>query len=107
VYEHVFAMAHAFYLREKARSMRIERKLTIDELAERLALCQQRKSNSNRMTGRRWRSRYGVLNVRVHDTLLRARLHAACLDGLLAGRMAVEWPDRGVAKPGIAHRLGR
>lgn len=31
-------MAHAAYLREKARSMRIERKLTIDELAERLAL---------------------------------------------------------------------
>jgi excisionase family DNA binding protein len=31
-------MAHASYLREKARSMRIERKLTIDELAERLAL---------------------------------------------------------------------
>jgi excisionase family DNA binding protein len=31
-------MAHATYLREKARSMRIERKLTIDELAERLAL---------------------------------------------------------------------
>jgi hypothetical protein len=31
-------MAHAAYLREKARSMRIERRLTIDELAERLAL---------------------------------------------------------------------
>jgi excisionase family DNA binding protein len=31
-------MAHASYLREKARSMRVERKLTIDELAERLAL---------------------------------------------------------------------
>jgi excisionase family DNA binding protein len=31
-------MAHATYLREKARSMRIERQLTIDELAERLAL---------------------------------------------------------------------
>lgn len=38
VWEHMFAMAHARYLREKARSMRIERKLTIDELAERLAL---------------------------------------------------------------------
>lgn len=36
--EHVFAMAHASYLRERARSMRIERRLTIDELAERLAL---------------------------------------------------------------------
>jgi excisionase family DNA binding protein len=31
-------MAHATYLRDKARSMRIERQLTIDELAERLAL---------------------------------------------------------------------
>ena len=31
-------MAHAKYLREKARSMRIERQFTIDELAERLAL---------------------------------------------------------------------
>jgi excisionase family DNA binding protein len=36
--EHMFAMAHAAYLREKARSMRIERQFTIDELAERLAL---------------------------------------------------------------------
>jgi hypothetical protein len=32
------SMAHAAYIREKARSMRVERKLTIDELAERLAL---------------------------------------------------------------------
>lgn len=31
-------MAHASYIREKARSMRIERKLTIDELSERLGL---------------------------------------------------------------------
>jgi len=31
-------MAHATYLREKARAMRIERQFTIDELAERLAL---------------------------------------------------------------------
>jgi hypothetical protein len=31
-------MAHAPYLREKARSLRVERKLTIDELADRLAL---------------------------------------------------------------------
>ena len=34
----MFAMAHPAYLREKARSMRIKRQLTIDELAERLAL---------------------------------------------------------------------
>ncbi len=31
-------MAHPFYLREKARALRAERRLTIDELAERLAL---------------------------------------------------------------------
>ena len=38
IWEHMFVMAHASYLREKARSMRVERQLTIDELAERLAL---------------------------------------------------------------------
>ena len=36
----------------------------------------QRKSNSNQMAGRQWRSRHGVLNVRVPDTLLRARVQA-------------------------------
>src|SRR5437899_6450735 len=36
--EHMFAMAHPAYIREKARAMRAQRKLTIDELAERLAL---------------------------------------------------------------------
>jgi transcriptional regulator with XRE-family HTH domain len=36
----------------------------------------QRKSNSNQLTGRTWRSRYGVLAVRVCDTALRARLEA-------------------------------
>lgn len=35
-----------------------------------------RKSNSNQLIGRRWRSRHGVLNVRVQDTLLRARMQA-------------------------------
>lgn len=34
----------------------------------------QRKSNSGRLGGRNWRSRYGVLTVRTCDTLLRARL---------------------------------
>jgi len=33
----MFAM-HAPYLREKARQLRVEKKLTIDQLAERLAL---------------------------------------------------------------------
>ncbi len=35
-----------------------------------------RKSNSNQLTGRIWRSRYGVLSVAVSDTYLRARLQA-------------------------------
>jgi hypothetical protein len=36
----------------------------------------QRKSNSNQLAGRQWRSRHGVIAVRVPDTLLRARLQA-------------------------------
>lgn len=36
----------------------------------------QRKSNSNQLAGRLWRSRYGVVTVRVNDTLLRARMEA-------------------------------
>jgi hypothetical protein len=36
----------------------------------------QRKSNSNQLTGRSWRSRHGVLNAFVHDTMLRARMQA-------------------------------
>lgn len=34
----------------------------------------RRKSNSGRLSGRNWRSRWGVLTVRTGDTLLRARL---------------------------------
>jgi excisionase family DNA binding protein len=36
----------------------------------------QRKSNSNQLRGRQWRSKHGVVTVRVNDTLLRARLEA-------------------------------
>lgn len=36
----------------------------------------QRKSNSNQLTGRMWRSRQGVLTVRTCDTRFRARLQA-------------------------------
>lgn len=36
----------------------------------------QRKSNSNQLTGRKWRSEHGVLAVSVGDTYLRARLQA-------------------------------
>lgn len=35
-----------------------------------------RKSNSNQSRGRIWRSRHGVLQVRLGDTLFRARLRA-------------------------------
>lgn len=48
---------HAPYLREKARSMRVERNLTIDQIAERLAL-----------------SRSSI--VRACDKLFRAHLQA-------------------------------
>jgi hypothetical protein len=36
----------------------------------------QRKSNSGKLAGRAWRSRYGVLQVRTSDTYLRARVDA-------------------------------
>ncbi len=36
----------------------------------------QRKSNSNQLSGRRWRSPHGVLTVGANDTLFRARLEA-------------------------------
>jgi excisionase family DNA binding protein len=36
----------------------------------------QRKSNSNRLNGRNWRSPYGVLTVTTNDTLFHARLQA-------------------------------
>jgi excisionase family DNA binding protein len=45
----------------------------------------QRKSNSGKMKGRHWRSRYGVLSVRVNDTYFRARLQA------WMDRVRVEW----------------
>jgi len=47
----------------------------------------QRKSNSGQLNGRQWRSRYGVLTVRVNDTYFRARLQA-CMD-----RLRAEWPE--------------
>lgn len=46
--------------------------LDIDSTTIRL----QRKSNSNQMVGRIWRSRNGVLAVTVYDTMFRARLEA-------------------------------
>jgi hypothetical protein len=46
------------------------RELGVDSTAIKL----QRKSNSNGLASRKWRSRYGVLSVRVNDTAFRARL---------------------------------
>ena len=46
----------------------------------------QRKSNSNQLAGRTWRSEHGVLAVNVNDTLLRARM-SAWMDSLREG-----WP---------------
>jgi excisionase family DNA binding protein len=43
---------------------------------DREAIALQRKSNSNGLSGRTWRSKYGVLTVRSADTYLRARLEA-------------------------------
>lgn len=45
----------------------------------------QRKSNSNQLTGRTWRSKYGVLTVSMGDTCLRARLQA------WMDRLRAEW----------------
>lgn len=42
--------------------------------AEASAVSLQRKSNSNGLAARRWRSRWGVLTVEVNDTQLRMRL---------------------------------
>ena len=57
----------------------------------------QRKSNSNQLAGRKWRSRHGVLSVSANDTHLRMRLQAwidhveeSWLDSVIpAGRSAV------------------
>ena len=46
----------------------------LDVAPDRISL--QRKSNSGNLSGRTWRSQYGVLTVTVSDTLLRARLQA-------------------------------
>lgn len=55
----------------------------------------QRKSNSNQLKKRTWRSPYGVLTIRVNDTSLRARLEGwmdclreAWLDSAFPGRSA-------------------
>jgi hypothetical protein len=47
----------------------------------------QRKSNSNGLRGRTWRSQFGVMTVCAHDTYLRARLEA------WMDRLKREWLD--------------
>ena len=87
------------YLREKARQLRRERKLTIDQLAECLALPRTTVyywvRDSNQLNKQTWRSVYGVLTVRVNDTYLMAGLQAwmdclqeQWLDSVDAGRGA-------------------
>ncbi len=46
----------------------------------------QRKSNSNQLAGRTWRSVHGVLTVRACDTLFRAKL-----EGWM-DRLRESWP---------------
>lgn len=63
----------------------------------------QRKSNSNGLAARTWRSQYGVLTICCNDTYLRSRMQA------WMERLREHWldsPTRGVAKPGIASGLG-
>jgi transcriptional regulator with XRE-family HTH domain len=50
----------------------------------------QRKSNSNHLTGRTWRSRWGVLTISSNDTYFRARLQA------WIDRTTEEWLDSAV-----------
>jgi transcriptional regulator with XRE-family HTH domain len=69
----------------------------------------QRKSNSGRLSGRTWRSKYGVMTVIANDTSLRARVQAwmdrtqdQWLDSLGAGvwRSLVSHPVWGRKTPG-------
>lgn len=75
--------------------------LAIDSAPIRL----QRKSNSNQLSGRTWRSEHGVMTVTANDTLLRARLQA-WMDLIRADWTLESALTRGVAKPGNARPLG-
>jgi predicted DNA-binding transcriptional regulator AlpA len=87
-------MAYPTYIREKARQLRSEKKLTIDELAERLAIPRTtiygwvrdleipRKPNigwpesARRKANRATRAKYGVLTVSAGDTYFREAMQA-------------------------------
>ena len=56
----------------------------------------QRKSNSNGLKGRTWRSQFGVMTVCTHDTYLRARLEA-WMDCLRREWLDSARPGRGAA----------
>ena len=55
----------------------------------------QRKSNSNQLTGRKWRSKFGVLSIRASDTHFRARLQG-WIDRVKGGWLDSTLPYNGV-----------
>lgn len=55
------------------------------------AIAYQRKSNSGQLSGRTWRSRFGVATVRTYDVELRARLQG------WIDRMQQQWLDSAIA----------
>jgi hypothetical protein len=85
----VVAVCHRWLSKLSARepcfSIQYHADQDLDELrafwGERLGIdgariAMQRKSNSNQLAGRTWRSEHGVLTVWVNDTLLRSRMQA-------------------------------
>jgi hypothetical protein len=58
----------------------------------------QRKSNSGQMAGRSWRCHFGVLTVRSHDTLLRARLQG-WMDEVRGEWVGAPLVDRELSQP--------
>lgn len=64
----------------------------------------QRKSNSGNLNGRVWRSKYGVLTVRVSDTYLRCRLEA-WMDLLQESWTFGVWAQGGPPDLGSGHQV--
>ena len=66
----IFAIQHHKDQRPKTLQTYWRRELRIPEMEIEFL----RKSNSGQLAHRTWRSKYGVLTVKVHDTCLRARV---------------------------------